>query len=80
MLFVKHEYPKVYEQTRVFLPRKDYLSLRHTGEIAASYDSMVDDIPGSCRASRPTDPTPPIAASTTPSSASIKPTNRSTGD
>jgi len=40
VLFVKHEYPEVYEQTHVFLPSKDYLNLRLTGEIAASYDSM----------------------------------------
>jgi xylulokinase len=40
VLLVKHEFPQVYEQTHAFLPSKDYLNLRLTGEFAASFDSI----------------------------------------
>ncbi|MCP4677170.1 MAG: xylulose kinase, partial [Deltaproteobacteria bacterium] len=41
VLLIKHEYPEVYNRTFKFLGSKDYLNLRLTGEIAASYDSMT---------------------------------------
>ena len=40
VLLVKHEFPEIYARTRAFLPSKDYLNLRLTGRIAASYDSI----------------------------------------
>lgn len=40
VLLIKNELPAVYEKTHKFLPSKDYLNLRLTGEIAASFDSM----------------------------------------
>jgi len=40
-LWIKHELPAVYEKTFMFLPSKDYLNLRLTGEFAASFDSMT---------------------------------------
>ncbi|MCP4756384.1 MAG: xylulose kinase [Proteobacteria bacterium] len=40
VLLIQHEYPEVYQKTHMFLPSKDYLNLRLTGEFAASYDSM----------------------------------------
>lgn len=40
-LLIKNEYPEVYAKTHAFLPSKDYLNLRLTGEIAASYDSIM---------------------------------------
>jgi len=40
VLLTKHEFPDVYEKTFMFLPSKDYLNLRLTGQFAASYDSM----------------------------------------
>jgi xylulokinase len=40
VLLTKYEFPDVYEQTYKFLPSKDYLNLRLTGEFAASFDSM----------------------------------------
>lgn len=40
VLLWKHEFPRVYEKTHRFLPSKDYLNLRLTGEFAASFDSM----------------------------------------
>ena len=40
VLLTKHEFPEVYEKTFMFLPSKDYLNLRLTGQFAASYDSM----------------------------------------
>jgi xylulokinase len=40
VLYVKSELPEVYERTRVFLPSKDYLNLRLTGETAATFDSI----------------------------------------
>ncbi len=41
VLFVKHEYPEVYDKTRMFLGSKDYLNLKLTGRFAASYDSIM---------------------------------------
>jgi len=40
VLLIKHEFPQIYEKTCMFLPSKDYLNLRLTGEFAASYDSI----------------------------------------
>jgi len=40
VLLTQHAYPEVYEKTHMFLPSKDYLNLRLTGQFAASYDSM----------------------------------------
>ncbi len=40
VLLWKNAFPDVYERTHMFLPSKDYLNLRMTGEFAASYDSM----------------------------------------
>ncbi|MCX5851486.1 MAG: FGGY-family carbohydrate kinase [Deltaproteobacteria bacterium] len=40
VLLIMHEYPEIYAKTRMFLPSKDYLNLRLTGEFAASYDSI----------------------------------------
>ncbi|HHO75717.1 MAG TPA: xylulose kinase [Deltaproteobacteria bacterium] len=40
VLLIKNEYPEVYARTHMFLPSKDYLNLRLTGECAASFDSM----------------------------------------
>ncbi len=39
VLWWKNEHPEVYEMARMFLPSKDYLNLRLTGEFATSYDS-----------------------------------------
>lgn len=41
VLFVKYEYPEIYEKTYMFLGSKDYLNLKLTGKFAASYDSMM---------------------------------------
>jgi len=40
VLLWKHEHPEVYEKARMFLPSKDYLNLRLTGQFATSYDSV----------------------------------------
>jgi xylulokinase len=40
VLYIQQEHPDVYEKTHMFLPSKDYLNLRLTGEFAASYDSI----------------------------------------
>lgn len=40
VLFVMNEMPRVYEKTRLFLPSKDYLNMRLTGERAATFDSV----------------------------------------
>lgn len=40
VLLWKHAFPHVYEKAHKFLPSKDYLNLRLTGEFAASFDSM----------------------------------------
>jgi len=40
VLLIKNEFPEVYEKTSLFLPSKEYLNLRLTGEVAASFDSM----------------------------------------
>jgi len=41
ILFVKYEYPKIYEKAHMFLESKDYLNLRLTGKFAGSYDSTI---------------------------------------
>lgn len=41
ILYIKHEFPQIYEQTHKFLEPKDYLNLRLTGRFAASYDSIT---------------------------------------
>ena len=40
VLLVQNEFPHLYEKTHKFLPSKDYLNLKLTGEFTASYDSM----------------------------------------
>ncbi len=40
VLLWKNAFPQVYEKTHMFLPSKDYLNLKLTGEFAASFDSM----------------------------------------
>ncbi len=40
VLLWKNEFPHVYEKAHMFLPSKDYLNLKLTGEFAASFDSM----------------------------------------
>ncbi len=40
ILLIKNEFPQVYEKTYRFLPSKDYLNLKFTGEFAASFDSI----------------------------------------
>jgi xylulokinase len=39
--WLRHERPEVYAAAAVFLEPKDYLNLRLTGEVAASYDSIA---------------------------------------
>ena len=41
ILYLRHEQPDVYAATKVFLEPKDYINLRLTGRIAASYDSIA---------------------------------------
>ena len=41
VLLTKHEFQEVYDKTRMFLPSKDYLNLRLTGEFAATFDSIM---------------------------------------
>ena len=41
ILFLKHESPKIYEETYKFLEPKDFINLKFTGEFAASYDSIA---------------------------------------
>ncbi len=41
MLFVKHEYPELYQKTHKFLNVLDYMNLRLTGRIAATSDSIL---------------------------------------
>ena len=40
VLFIKNEFPEIYQNTHMFLPSKDYLNLKLTGKFAASFDSM----------------------------------------
>jgi xylulokinase len=40
VLFWKNERPDVYDRARMFLPSKDYLNARLTGELAATFDSV----------------------------------------
>ena len=40
VLYWKHEEPDTYRRTAAFLGSKDYLNLRLTGQVAASFDSM----------------------------------------
>ena len=41
ILFIKHEHPDIYNRTYKFLEPKDYINLRLTGRMAASYDSIA---------------------------------------
>jgi xylulokinase len=41
VLYWKHEMPEVYGKAAWFLPSKDYLNLRLTGEVGTSQDSMT---------------------------------------
>jgi xylulokinase len=40
VLLIRHEFPEIYEKTHMFLPSKDFLNLKLTGEFAATYDSI----------------------------------------
>jgi xylulokinase len=40
ILYIKHELPKIYQETYKFLEPKDYINLRLTGQYAASFDSI----------------------------------------
>jgi len=40
VLLVKYEFPEVYEKTHMFLPSKDFLNMKLTGEFAATFDSI----------------------------------------
>jgi xylulokinase len=40
VLFWKNEMPELYGKTHMFLPSKDYLNARLTGELASSYDAV----------------------------------------
>ncbi len=40
ILFIKHELPEIYRQTYKFLEPKDYINMRLTGQVAATYDSV----------------------------------------
>jgi xylulokinase len=40
VLLWKHAFPKIYQETHKFLPSKDYLNLKLTGQFASSYDAM----------------------------------------
>jgi len=40
VLLWKNEFPDVYDRAYMFLPSKDYLNLKLTGEFAGSFDSM----------------------------------------
>ncbi len=41
ILYIKNEFPEIYEQTFKFLEPKDYINLRLTGKFAASFDSIA---------------------------------------
>ena len=41
ILFIKNEYPEIYEKTYKFLEPKDYINFCLTGRFAASYDSIT---------------------------------------
>jgi xylulokinase len=41
ILFIKEEFPKIYEKTHKFLEVKDYINLRLTGRCCATYDSII---------------------------------------
>lgn len=41
ILFLKNEHPDIYARTHVFLEPKDYINLKLTGRIAASFDSIT---------------------------------------
>jgi len=41
LMLVQHDFPEIYRQTAAFLPSKDYLNLRLSGELAASTDSIT---------------------------------------
>ncbi|MDJ0792082.1 MAG: FGGY-family carbohydrate kinase [Acidimicrobiia bacterium] len=41
ILYLRHERPDVYAATTVFLEPKDYINLRLTGKVAASFDSIA---------------------------------------
>ncbi len=41
ILFIKNEYPEIYEKTFKFLECKDYINLKLTGKFAASFDSIM---------------------------------------
>lgn len=41
MLWLKHERPEIYEKTATFLEPNNYLNMRMTGEVYATYDSIA---------------------------------------
>ncbi|MHA1897637.1 MAG: xylulokinase, partial [Promethearchaeota archaeon] len=40
ILYIKNEFPDIYEKTYKFLDSKDYINLKLTGKFAATYDSV----------------------------------------
>ncbi|MEW6079834.1 MAG: FGGY-family carbohydrate kinase [Thermodesulfobacteriota bacterium] len=40
VLLIRNEFPEIYERTYMFLPSKDFLNLKLTGEFAATFDSI----------------------------------------
>jgi len=41
VILIQNQFPEIYDKTYKFLSSKDYLNLRLTGEMAASYDSIM---------------------------------------
>ncbi len=41
ILYLKEHFPKIYEQTHLFLEPKDYLNYKLTGEFVSTYETMV---------------------------------------
>ncbi len=41
ILFIKENYPEIYQKTYKFLEPKDFINLKFTGKFAASYDSIA---------------------------------------
>lgn len=41
ILFIRDEFPEIYDKTHTFLEPKDYINFRFTGKYAASFDSIA---------------------------------------